>query len=165
MKPADLDLENLPQIPRKGDTPVFREPWEARAFAMAVKLNERGLFTWSEWAETLGAEIKSAQASGDADLEHIPPKRRRFGDKDMLQDSDPGAISSRENESVFAESAQGDTYYLHWLAALEKLVTGKQVTSGEKLTARKEAWERAALATPHGEPIELGRDGRPVEPA
>ncbi|MGH6908126.1 MAG: nitrile hydratase accessory protein [Aestuariivirga sp.] len=39
------------------DEPVFREPWEAQAFAMAVKLNEAGYFTWSEWAEALGAEI------------------------------------------------------------------------------------------------------------
>ena len=36
---------------------VFNEPWEAQAFAMAVKLNEAGYFTWSEWAELLGAEI------------------------------------------------------------------------------------------------------------
>lgn len=37
--------------------PVFAEPWEAQAFAMAVKLAEAGYFTWSEWAEALGAEI------------------------------------------------------------------------------------------------------------
>ena len=42
--------------------PVFNEPWEAQAFAMVVKLHERGHFTWSEWAETLGAEIKSGDA-------------------------------------------------------------------------------------------------------
>jgi len=47
---------------------VFREPWEAQAFAMALALNERGLFTWREWAERLGAEIKRAQAAGDPDL-------------------------------------------------------------------------------------------------
>ncbi len=41
------------------DEPVFAEPWQASAFAMAFALNERGLFTWSEWAETLGAELKS----------------------------------------------------------------------------------------------------------
>ena len=41
------------------DEPVFAEPWQASAFAMTVALNERGLFTWSEWAETLGAELKS----------------------------------------------------------------------------------------------------------
>ena len=42
--------------------PVFNEPWEAQAFAMVVKLHERGCFTWTEWAETLGAEIKSKDA-------------------------------------------------------------------------------------------------------
>jgi len=42
------------------EEPVFREPWEAQAFAMAVKLNEAGHFTWSEWAETLAAEIAAS---------------------------------------------------------------------------------------------------------
>ena len=54
-------------IPKGDDGPVFREPWEAQAFAMAVALQERGVFTWGEWAETLGAEIKRAQAAGDPD--------------------------------------------------------------------------------------------------
>jgi nitrile hydratase accessory protein len=54
-------------IPRDADGPVFREPWEAEAFALAVSLNERGLFTWKEWAKTLGEEIKKAQAAGDPD--------------------------------------------------------------------------------------------------
>ena len=57
----------VPGIPRDEDGPVFREPWEARAFAMALSLHERGVFTWKEWAETLGAEIKRAQAAGDPD--------------------------------------------------------------------------------------------------
>jgi nitrile hydratase accessory protein len=54
-------------IPRDGNSPVFREPWEAQAFAMAVTLHERGVFTWTEWAAALAAEIKRAQAAGDAD--------------------------------------------------------------------------------------------------
>jgi nitrile hydratase accessory protein len=41
------------------DEPVFSEPWQARAFAMTVALNERGIFSWTEWAEMLGAELKS----------------------------------------------------------------------------------------------------------
>jgi nitrile hydratase accessory protein len=57
----------LPGIPRDQDGPVFREPWEAQAFAMALALHARGLFTWSEWAQTLADEIKRAQVSGDAD--------------------------------------------------------------------------------------------------
>src|ERR1041384_4428848 len=57
----------VPGVPRDQDGPVFREPWEARAFAMALALHEAGVFTWKEWAETLGAQIKRAQAAGDPD--------------------------------------------------------------------------------------------------
>jgi nitrile hydratase accessory protein len=57
----------LPDIPRDDDGPVFREPWEAQAFAMALALHDRGLFTWTEWAATLAGEIKCAQAAGDPD--------------------------------------------------------------------------------------------------
>jgi nitrile hydratase accessory protein len=57
----------VPSIPRDDDGPVFREPWEAQAFAMALALHERGLFTWNEWAATLADETRRAQASGDPD--------------------------------------------------------------------------------------------------
>lgn len=57
----------LAGLPVDAEGPVFREPWEAQAFAMAVALHDRGIFTWSEWAEALGAEIKRAQAAGDPD--------------------------------------------------------------------------------------------------
>ena len=59
--------QSVPGIPRDDEGPVFREPWEAQAFAMTLSLYERGLFTWPEWAQTLGAEIKRAQAAGDPD--------------------------------------------------------------------------------------------------
>ena len=57
----------VPGIPRDEQGPLFREPWEAQAFAMALALHQRGLFTWSEWAATLAEEIKRAQAAGDPD--------------------------------------------------------------------------------------------------
>ncbi len=57
----------LPDLPRDEDGPVFREPWEAQAFAMALSLYDRGLFTWKEWAAALADEIKLAQAGGDPD--------------------------------------------------------------------------------------------------
>jgi len=60
-------IDEVSSIPRDDDGPVFREPWEAQAFAMALALHERGLFTWTEWAGTLAEEIKRAQARGDAD--------------------------------------------------------------------------------------------------
>jgi nitrile hydratase accessory protein len=57
----------LPGIPSDADGPVFREPWEAQAFAMVLALHARGVFTWPEWADSLAGEIKRAQASGDPD--------------------------------------------------------------------------------------------------
>jgi len=46
---------------------VFAEPWEAQAFALAVKLCEQGHFTWTEWAGALGEELRAAAARGEAD--------------------------------------------------------------------------------------------------
>jgi nitrile hydratase accessory protein len=108
---------SVPGIPRDADGPVFREPWEAQAFAMTLALHERGVFTWKEWADALAIEIKHAQAGGDPDT--------------------------------------GETYYLHWLAALEKLVAEKGVATRETLARYRDAWDRACDATPHGQPIEL----------
>jgi nitrile hydratase accessory protein len=108
----------LPGQPRDADGPVFKEAWEAQAFAMTLLLHERGVFSWSEWAATLADEIKRAQAAGDPDL--------------------------------------GDTYYQHWLKALERLVVAKGVASADALHDTAHAWEDAARATPHGQPIVLG---------
>ena len=60
-------LDALPAIPRDADGPVFRAPWEAQAFAMAVMLHERGHFTWKEWAARLADEIAAARARGEDD--------------------------------------------------------------------------------------------------
>jgi nitrile hydratase accessory protein len=108
---------SVPGVPRDTDGPVFREPWEAQAFAMTLALYERGLFTWPEWAATLADEIKRAQAAGDPDT--------------------------------------GDTYYQHWLNALERMVAHKGVTDAATLKRYHDAWDRACDRTPHGEPIEL----------
>jgi nitrile hydratase accessory protein len=64
---ADRAVRAVPGVPRDDDGPVFRAPWEAQAFAMALSLHERGLFTWSEWAAALAEQIKRAQAAGDPD--------------------------------------------------------------------------------------------------
>ena len=50
---------------------------------------------------------------------------------------------------------RGDTYYRHWLAALERLVAEKRVTDPAMLARYRDAWDRAADRTPHGEPIVL----------
>ncbi|HSS02508.1 MAG TPA: nitrile hydratase accessory protein [Kofleriaceae bacterium] len=115
--PSASELPDLPRDEQGG--PVFREPWQAQAFAMALRLHEAGHFTWTEWAAALAAQIQRAQAAGDPDL--------------------------------------GDTYYLHWLAALEHLVAQKGLVSVDELVRRKDAWAEAARETPHGMPIELRR--------
>jgi nitrile hydratase accessory protein len=102
---------------RDDDGPVFREPWEAQAFAMTLALHQRGVFSWSEWAAALAAQIRKAQAAGDADL--------------------------------------GDSYYRHWLAALEALVAAKGASSAEELSRYRHAWAHAADRTPHGQPLDL----------
>jgi nitrile hydratase accessory protein len=51
---------NLPRLPRDQDGPVFAEPWQAQAFALAVRLSEQGHFTWKEWAAALADELKAA---------------------------------------------------------------------------------------------------------
>ena len=48
--------------------PVFAEPWEAHAFAIAVKLSEKGLLKWSEWSDALAEEIKKAKEQGLPDF-------------------------------------------------------------------------------------------------
>ncbi|HKO08891.1 MAG TPA: nitrile hydratase accessory protein [Alphaproteobacteria bacterium] len=60
-------LAALPALPRDEAGPVFAEPWQAQAFALAVKLSEAGHFTWKEWADTLGAELKRAEYLGEPD--------------------------------------------------------------------------------------------------
>lgn len=117
MSASNVDLDTLPAIPRDAEGPVFREPWEAQAFALTVKLHEACFFTWAEWATALSDEIARARAAGDPDL--------------------------------------GPTYYQHWLAALERLVTAKQLLDPPALDRRKRAWIRAYERTPHGKPVEL----------
>jgi nitrile hydratase accessory protein len=114
---APTETEAAPGIPRDEGGPVFKEPWEAQAFALAAALTRQGCFSAGEWAAALGRAIRRAQAAGDPDT--------------------------------------GDTYYHHWLAALEQMVVEKGLTTPAALTACRDAWEAAARRTPHGKPIEL----------
>ncbi len=108
----------LRDIPLGDDgSPVFAAPWEASAFALAVRLSGEGYFTWDEWTATLSEEIRTAQQEGDPD--------------------------------------HGDTYYRHWLRALERLCRERGLVSQMEASDRWEAWRKAYLDTPHGKPVEL----------
>ncbi len=70
------DPAQLFNLPRDSDSPVFAEPWQAQAFAIAVKLSEQGYFTWKEWSAALANELKTADGPGYyehwlAALEHL----------------------------------------------------------------------------------------------
>jgi nitrile hydratase accessory protein len=65
--PEPENLAALPSLPRDEGGPVFAEPWEAQAFALAVKLSEQGHFTWKEWATALADELKAAADRGEPD--------------------------------------------------------------------------------------------------
>jgi nitrile hydratase accessory protein len=67
LNPSPEQLAALPPLPRDEGGPVFAEPWQAQAFALAVKLSEQGHFTWTEWAAALAAELKAAAARGEPD--------------------------------------------------------------------------------------------------
>jgi nitrile hydratase accessory protein len=60
-------LAALPRLPRDTGGPVFAEPWQAQAFALAVKLSDQGHFTWKEWSAALADELKAAADRGEPD--------------------------------------------------------------------------------------------------
>lgn len=109
--------EPLGPLRRKDGDPVFDEPWQAQAMAMADSLVKRGTLSASDWGAKLGAELRSAADAGAPD--------------------------------------NAETYYLAVLAALEHLLDETGAAAGQEVEARREEWERAYLATPHGRPVEL----------
>lgn len=67
LAPLAESLAVLPQIPRDEGGPIFAEPWQATAFALAVRLSAEGHFTWKEWAAALADDLKAAAAHGEPD--------------------------------------------------------------------------------------------------
>lgn len=108
-KPAD------PFSPRDE---VFEEAWHAQTLALADTMVKAGHFTANDWANTLGAALKAADAKGDPD--------------------------------------NTETYYHCAINALEQLVAGNTSINQSTMSKRKDTWERAYLATPHGQPVKLG---------
>ena len=103
--------------PANAEARCSARPGKRRPLRSRLRSTSAGLFTWAEWATTLGDEIKRAQAAGDPDT--------------------------------------GETYYHHWLAALERLVAEKRLAEPALLARTRDAWRHAAARTPHGTPIEL----------
>jgi nitrile hydratase accessory protein len=97
--PQSERLATLPQLPRDDGGPVFAEPWQAQAFALAVRLSAQGHFTWKEWAAALGAELKAAENRGEPDdgsryYHHWQAALERLVAEKRL--SDPAAMLARK---------------------------------------------------------------------
>ena len=98
--------------------PVFDEAWQAQLLAMVDQMIRDGAFTNVLWSDTLGQNLKDAEARGEVD--------------DI------------------------DTYYAAVLATFETLLAQSSEVSADAITEKQQAWERAYLRTPHGQPVILG---------
>ena len=116
---ADKSITDLkmPVLEKNHEGPVFKEPWQAQAFAMAVTLSEAGLFSCQEWSSELGASIQSRQKKGDPD--------------------------------------DDETFYLHWLETLEKMLSRKNLIEYADFLQRINELKEAYLKTPHGQTVQL----------
>ncbi len=113
----ELGNEPITPLPKDRGEPVFRDSWEAEAFAMGNLLVKSGFLSASEWMSRMGSAIKSAQMRGDPD--------------------------------------QGDTYYYHWMDALELLCLDRGLTSQEFHHDQVYLWDQAIENTPHGVAISI----------
>ena len=90
----------LPRLPADAEGPVFAEPWQAQAFALAVQLHASGAFSWADWAKALAAELGAADARGELDdgtryYEHwLAALERLVGDRGLLE---PAAMTRRKD--------------------------------------------------------------------
>lgn len=96
---------------------AFREPWQAKAFALVVLLHRDGHFAWDDWVQTLAEEIKASPQHPEEDADQA--------------------------------------YHRQFLAALEQVVAARGLVGPKTMAERKQAWRRAYLNTPHGQPIDL----------
>ena len=111
------DSSHVKPFKRMDGEPVFEEPWQAQVLAMADTLIANGVISATVWSDTLGSELKNAQALN--------------ADDDMT------------------------TYYRAALRALELLLDQQVNISESEVSDKRDAWERAYLATPHGQPVNL----------
>jgi nitrile hydratase accessory protein len=120
--PSAERLAALPRIPRDDGGPIFAEPWQAEAFALAVRLSEQGYFTWKEWASTLADELKAAASRGEPGdgsryyhcwltaLEHLVVAKRLSDPATLLERKSAWAEAYRRTphgKPVELESGQG----------------------------------------------------------
>ena len=123
---------------------VFTEPWEAQAFSLVIALHESGVFSWSEWSDALAQAIRRDLHPGG--LEDVVQRVSEAVGED---------VGDKTSDQMEEKEDRRDSYYQHWLAALEHLAIAKGLSEVGELALRVHAWREAYLATPHGQPVEL----------
>ena len=112
------DFAALPRLPRDAQGPVFAEPWQAGAFALAVRLSTQGYFSWIEWSDALATQLELAAERGEADdgsryyhcwlaaLEHLVVAKGL---------SDPASLSARKQAwaDAYRRTPHGKPVELH----------------------------------------------------
>ena len=99
------------------DEPVFAEPWQAEAFALAVHLHQKGAFSWTEWAAALGAELKAAADRGEPDdgsryYQHWLAALERLVTEKGLTDRDALAARKEAWAEAYRQTPHGEPVVL-----------------------------------------------------
>ena len=140
----------FPDQPAENGEPVFKEPWEAQAFSLVIALHESGVFSWDEWSDALAQAIRGNLHPGG--VEEVVQRVSEAVAEDAGEDA-----GKETTERMEEKEDRPDSYYQHWLAALEHLAIAKGLSGAGELAQRVKAWREAYLATPHGQPVELAR--------
>ena len=141
----------FPDQPAENGEPVFKEPWEAQAFSLVIALHESGVFSWDEWSDALAQAIRRDLHPGG--LEDVVQRVSEAVGED---------VGDKTSDQMEEKEDRRDSYYQHWLAALEHLAIAKGLSGAGELAQRVQAWREAYLATPHGQPVVLACGQRSV---
>lgn len=140
----------FPDQPTENGEPVFKEPWEAQAFSLVIALHESGVFSWDEWSDALAQAIRRDLHPGG--VEEVVQRVSEAVAENAGEDE-----GEKTSERMEEKEDRRDSYYQHWLAALEHLAIAKGLSEASELALRVHAWREAYLVTPHGQPVELSR--------
>ena len=149
----------FPDQPAENGEPVFKEPWEAQAFSLVIALHESGVFSWDEWSDALAQAIRRDLHPGGG--EEVVQRMSEAVAEDAGEDAGEEA-GKKTSERMAEKEDRPDSYYQHWLAALEHLAIAKGLSDEGELAQRMQAWREAYLATSHGQPVELACGQRSV---
>ena len=145
----------FPDQPAENGEPVFKEPWEAQAFSLVIALHESGVFSWDEWSDALAQAIRRDLHPGG--VEEVVQRVSEAVAEDAGEEA-----GKKPTERMAEKEDRSDSYYQHWLAALEHLAIAKGLSGAGELAQRVQSWREAYLATPHGQPVVLACGQRSV---